>query len=202
MALREGPKAIETAADEALAARGVADLLDREASGYDAAVVCCTLDVGVDDAHVAIPVLGPGRVAMRIAASLAKRFSVAVAEPAGVEEMRRLAHSYGFGQQLASVRTLGIPIAELADDLACTAQAIAQAARSAARLDGASCLVIGSTAASAAVELAAELLADEPQPPTLIDPASCALLCAEALAVGITAGLPQPRSLPTAAVAS
>ncbi len=190
-ALHDGPPAIQTSADEALAARGVAKILEGAASRYDAVVVCCTLDVGVGG-DAAIPVIGPGWVGMRIAASIGGRFAVAVATSAGVADMRLLAKSYGFDSELVSVVSLGIPIVEQAADLPVTARAIAEAARATAA-DGARSLVIGCTAASAAVELAAGLLAGDPQVPVLIDPLACAVLCAEATAAGIDAGLPGPR---------
>ncbi|MGH2401331.1 MAG: aspartate/glutamate racemase family protein [Candidatus Limnocylindria bacterium] len=76
-----------------------------EAAGYDAVVPWGTLDLGVEEArHVTdIPVIGPGRTATNVAASLVDRFGVMVYGADQVALFRKLLRSWG-----SESRTVGI----------------------------------------------------------------------------------------------
>lgn len=68
-----------------------------EAAGYDAVVPWGTLDLGVEEARhlTSIPVIGPGRTATNVAASLVDRYGVMVYGADQVVMFRKLLHAWG-----------------------------------------------------------------------------------------------------------
>jgi allantoin racemase len=82
-------------------------LMQAEADGYDAAIIGCSADPGLDMAKrtVAMPVTAPLEAGLYLAAMLRQR--VAVLIPAGFDDARTLyedlAHAYGVERRIASV---------------------------------------------------------------------------------------------------
>jgi allantoin racemase len=181
LTIPRGPRTIQTAQDERAAAREVIPLVVDAAGDYDAVVVACTLDVGVGELRdrVSAPVIGPGLASMQLAVTLGGRFSIVVAMPDGVSEMSWLSRRHGYFDQLASVRSLGIPIEALTADRARTAAALVREAELAVAEDEAATVVLGCTLASSA---RAEAQAQVPHVP-LIDPLTWSIQVAEAAAL-------------------
>jgi allantoin racemase len=180
--LKHGPPSIETEADAEQAMPEMVDVAERAHADYDAIVVACVGDAGVPEvrARSCIPVIGPGEAAMQAASVLASRFSIIVATENGVPEMARLARGLGFGDRLASVRTLGIPIEALTDDQAATEAALVREAQAAAA-DGAGAAIVGCTAAADARHAACRALATSHPGFSIIEPLSWSVLFAEAI---------------------
>ena len=88
--IAKGPASIETEADEQRALPGTLQRVrEAEEGGYNAVVVGCVGDVGVEEARraVSIPVIGPGEGAIRLAQTWGARYSILIASPQGEASM-------------------------------------------------------------------------------------------------------------------
>lgn len=184
IALQEGPPSIETDEEVAQATPEILRVTEQSQNDYDAIVVGCIGDAGVASARQQsrVPVIGPGEAAMQLASIYGSRFSVIVATPNGVAEMSRLARTVGLGERLASVRSLGIPIASIAGDRSRTKVALVQQASLAADADGASSVIIGCGVAAPAWREAQKALAETNPGVRLIEPLTWAMVLAQSLA--------------------
>jgi allantoin racemase len=183
--LDRGPASIESVYELALAAPDtIAKIVEAERDGVNAVVCDCMGDTGVEGARelVSIPVIGPGETSMHMAAMLGHQFSV-------VHPLDRMSPLFdhhavrtGVTGQLASIRTVDIPVLELADRPRLLKALVDQSAR-AVREDGAHLIIFGCTGM---VGLAQQVedglrengIGDVP----VLDPAIVALKVAEALA--------------------
>jgi len=96
------------------AARAV---IEAEKAGYDAVVAWGTLDLGVEEARhlVDIPVLGPGRVAAHMAATLCQRFAVISTRSTSIKMHRAAIRSWGLEAWAVDYRYLDMPPMEMPD---------------------------------------------------------------------------------------
>lgn len=114
--IREGPSSIESAYDEAYAAREtLREVVRAEQEGADAAIIWCAGDANLVPARelVSMPVVGPAGASFHIAGMLADRFTVLTILSELKPWARRLVGSYGLEGRLASVRAIDIPVLEL-----------------------------------------------------------------------------------------
>ena len=88
------------------------------AMGYDAVVGTAFLDNGLDGARelVDIPVVGPAKTTMYLAATLANRFAVISAAGDLPKHIRALAKNLGVADRLAAVPTLKCTVADFLRD--------------------------------------------------------------------------------------
>jgi allantoin racemase len=88
--VREGPPAIECAVDHVRAAAEVLRCVEEEAGPWDAVIVWCAGDPGVEAARtlVDVPVIGPGEAMRALASTLGKRVC-GVPAPLPVLELRK-----------------------------------------------------------------------------------------------------------------
>lgn len=141
-----GPTSIESMYEEYLSVPGaLGRLSEAAADGFDAVVLGCFGDPGVDGARelVTIPVVGPGEAAMLFAAALGHRFSIITVLDSVIHPLRRLARDVGVDGKLASVRAVNIPVLELASDRRATYERMVEAGRLARDIDGADTLILG-----------------------------------------------------------
>ena len=183
--LDKGPASIESAYEAALAVPDtVAKIVQAENDGVNAVICDCMGDPGVEEARelVSIPVIGPGETAMHVAAMLGHRFSVV--HP--LERMNPLfdhhAAKTGVTRQLASIRSLDIPVLELDDRPRLLTALIGQSVK-AVEEDGAHLIIFGCTGMAGLAQqvedgLRENGIGDVP----VLDPAVLALKIAEALA--------------------
>jgi allantoin racemase len=162
--LSEGPSSIESVFEEVLAAPPtVAEALKAEADGYDAVIVDCFGDPGVQAARellTRIPVFGPGECSMHAAALLSQRFSIVTVTPSVVPMLHELAHRTGVAAKLASVRVIDIPVLAMHGDMAALQRAMGAQACAAVREDGADVIVLGCTGFMGCAEVVQTALAD------------------------------------------
>jgi allantoin racemase len=114
-----GPASIESAYEEYLSVPGTIErVVEAERSGFNGVVLGCFGDPGVDAMRemVDIPVVGPGEASMLLAASLGHRFSIVTVLSSIIPLLERLAWQVGVDRKLASVRTIDVPVLELARD--------------------------------------------------------------------------------------
>ena len=91
-------------------------IVKAEKDGFDAALVNCIIDPGVDTARcvVDMPVLGPGRTAIHIASMLADRIGFFC--PSGlVPHLHRFASSYGLSHFLHYVESVDLGPTDFSD---------------------------------------------------------------------------------------
>lgn len=115
--IKEGPDELDCNTDEAFAAAEmVKESIRAEREGFDAIVIYCFSDVGLDAIreNVRIPVIGPGEVSLAAAHMLCNRFTVLTSESANIPRTyRRLMRNGMARDKMVSVRALDIPIGEL-----------------------------------------------------------------------------------------
>jgi allantoin racemase len=127
---------------------------EAEEGGYDAVVIDCMADPGLDAARelVNIPVVGANESSCHLAAQIAPKFSIINIIPNVEYRLRILATQYGFLQHLASIVNVSIPVLELTRDPEKSIAKITEAAEKAVREDGASAIVFGCTGMASLVE--------------------------------------------------
>ncbi|SHI38415.1 allantoin racemase [Dethiosulfatibacter aminovorans DSM 17477] len=118
--IKRGPDELDCNTDEAFAAAElVKESIQAEKDGFDAIVIYCFSDVGIDAVreNVRIPVIGPGETALSAANMLCNRFTVITTERINIPRTyRRLMRNGIAREKMTSVRALDIPIMELRSD--------------------------------------------------------------------------------------
>lgn len=113
-----GPAAIQGADDGRAALPGLFDLFAKEMTGpagYDAAIIACFDDTGLETLKslCPVPVIGIGEAAFQLAMLLGHRFSVVTTLAVSVPVIERNLLRYGFAGRCAKVRATGIPVLDL-----------------------------------------------------------------------------------------
>lgn len=149
-ALDRGPHHVEYRYYEALVTPDVLHRIKRaENEGYDAAVIGCFYDLGLDEAREvseSMPVVGPAEATTHLATTLGESFSVVVGRRKWVPQMRDRIRKYGFGDHLASFRAADLGVLDFQADPDLTERRLREAARAAVEEDHAEVVVLGCTA--------------------------------------------------------
>jgi allantoin racemase len=141
-----GPVSIEGQFDEAFGAAGVAEQARLAAGeGFDATVIACFGDPGLDAAREALegPVIGIAEAAFHAASFIATGFSVVTTMTRTCVIAERLLHRYGFERACRGVHGTDIPVLALesvSDDVVAQIEA---AARHALARDRSGAIVLG-----------------------------------------------------------
>lgn len=179
-----GPASIECETDDALAVPGtLVKLVEAECDGVDAAIIDCMADPGLRPGRemVRIPVLGPSQTAMHLAAMLGHRFSFLTVLPRLRYQFEDLARRYGLEAELASVRSVNVPVLELETDVAHTRKLLAEQALRAVRDDGADAIIFGCTGMMGSAAHVRDALLDAGHDLPVIDPIPTAIQIAAAI---------------------
>ncbi len=155
LSIDKGTASIEGSYDEALNVPYILkNVKCAEKNGYDAVVLDCFGDPGLDAAReaVEIPVIGANQAAIHMASQLAGRFSVINILPETEHLIRSLIIKYGLIQNLASIRTIHVPVLELENNPELTLKKAVEAAEKAVLEDGAYSIVLGCTGMSPLVD--------------------------------------------------
>ena len=109
-----GPASIEGFYDEAMSLSGLLAVI-RDASEYDAVVIACFDDTGLDAARCLTekPVIGIGEAAYHIASMISNRFSVVTTLARSVPALEHNLHRYGLIARCARVRSSEVAVLEL-----------------------------------------------------------------------------------------
>lgn len=179
-----GPVTIESAYDEAMAVPPTLELVRRaNEQGYDGVILACFSDPGIHAAKEIsdIPVVGIQEASLHAAAMLGYKFSILTPLPRRIPHKHEEVRRYRLEESLASVRALGMSVAETDADPARTKRRILEVAALAAEEDGAEVMILGCAGmAGYAAEVERKLGV------VVIDPSAVALKFCEAL---IDAGL-------------
>ena len=115
--IKKGPDELDCNTDEAFAAAElVKESIKAEKDGFDAIVIYCFSDVGIDAIreNVSIPVIGPGETTLAAAGMLCNRFTVITTESVNIPRTyRRLKRNGIAREKMTSVRALDVPIGAL-----------------------------------------------------------------------------------------
>jgi allantoin racemase len=179
-----GPASIEGYYDGALAVPGMLrELKERQAAGYDAAIICCFDDTGLEAARMFcdVPVVGLCEAAVATAGFLAQRFSVVTTLERSRILIDNLVQRYGMGSR-AKVRASDIPVLELENASSGAIGKLRAEIERALAEDGAEAIVLG---CAGMTDLAREL--QEIYGVPVVDGVAAAVKQAEALvSLGLT----------------
>lgn len=144
--VEKGPSSIESSYEEMLSIPPTLDLLMQiEEEGYDAAIIGCFGDPGLEPARelLTMPVVGPCESSMLLAASLGHKFSVLTIFDTLIAGQEFLAVKAGVKEKLASVRATGIPVLELMSDQAATKARMIEVSNNCVEQDRADAIIFG-----------------------------------------------------------
>jgi allantoin racemase len=177
-----GPPSIEGYYDEAFAVPGMIEAM-RRAAAFDACVVACFDDTGLDAARCAVaqPVIGIGEAAFHMASLVAGRFSVVTTLSRSIAALTHNLVRYGLASRCARVRAADVAVLELEDTASRARERVSREIARALSEDGAEAIVLG----CAGMTDLAEALSKEHGVPVL-DGVACAVKLAEGL---VTLGL-------------
>lgn len=153
-----GPYAVETVEDRQAALPGVLALVaGGRQTGFDAYVLACFDDIGLDEARemVDVPVVGACEAGIAAARSLARRFTIVTTVATAVPVIHALLRRYGV-EDICTVRAAGVTVAEAAEPAGKGNRRLAAAIRLALEQDEAGAILLGSGGLTGrAAELAA-----------------------------------------------
>ena len=155
--------------------------LDAEARGIDAVVPYGTLDLGVEEARhaVGIPVVGPGRATVHLAATLVERFAIVCYDVAHVVMFTKLIRAWRVADDVTGIHPVDVVVTDMAAGRDHLRDRFVEVARRAVAEEGAQLIApLGMTMVP--VTLAAADLAEAVGVPVL-DPLATAMRTAELL---------------------
>ncbi len=181
-AVSEGPSSIESSYEEYLAIPAMADLaMRKEEEGYDAAIVGCAGDPGLDavrELATRMAVFGPGSSSFLAASMLGHRFGVLTPEGDMGRSNAELAFRAGVREKLAGSVSIGIPVLDMMTDKQTTLNKTLDVSKRFLKETGADTLVLGCM--TLAFLDFAETLEEELGIP-VVNPASVTLKFAESM---------------------
>lgn len=175
-----GPASIESAYEEYLSIGPVAEKIRAsETQGYDAAILGCFGDPGLDGLREIsdMPIIGPAGASMTFAATLGHGFSVITVPESVVPALKRLAWETGVLDALTSVRFIDTPVLELSKTRDETVTKMVEEGKAAIH-DGADTLVLGCMSMGF-LDVAEEMSGELGVP--VVNPAKAGLKLAESL---------------------
>lgn len=173
-----GPPSIEGYYDEAFAVPGMIEEM-RRAPPFEACIIACFDDTGLDAARCAVaqPVIGIGEAAFHMASLIAGRFSVVTTLSRSIPAIMHNLVRYGLAARCAKVRAAEVAVLELEDPASQARERISREIGRALSEDGAEAIVLG----CAGMADFAEALSQAHGAPVL-DGVGCAVKLAEGLA--------------------
>jgi len=198
---KEGPASVESMYEEYLAISGYAKSMVRlECEGFDAAIVGCAGDPGIDayrELCTDMLVIGPGMSSFHAAAQLGRKFTLLTVADSMIASSYELIQKSGLASKIASVRAVNIPVLDLAVNREETLEKLVRIGREAIHEDHADVLVLGCMS-MAFLQVAEEMQKLLGIP--VINPAKAALKLAESFASSFLqqskAAFPVPSKYP------
>lgn len=150
VSLKRGPWHLEYHYYESLVLVDVLHMVkEAENDGYDATVLGCFYDVGLQEAREVserMVVTAPAESTMLTACSLGDKFSIIVGRRKWIPQMMSNVTKYGLGSRLASFKAIDTGVLEFQKHQEATKARQLRAAREAVREDGAEVIILGCTA--------------------------------------------------------
>lgn len=183
-AIAQGPPAIESLLDEYSAIPQVLAELEKRRGEYDAFIIGCAGDAGLDCARemFSCPVVGPGEASLLLGPLGGKRFSIVTTNSARAASKSKLVREAGLEQRrLVSSLGVDVPVLEMRKAPERTMQALIHACRE-AKGAGAEVMIIGCMSL-AFLDPALLHRAEEESGMKIVNPVVAAVKLAEALVV-------------------
>jgi allantoin racemase len=178
-----GPASIESAYEEYLSVAPTAALLrDAEGDGFDAAILGCFGDPGLDalrEITTDLPVVGPGEAAFHLASMLGEQFGIVTVTDGVITPMRHLVARSGLSSRLAGIAVTGMPVLDMTEARDTAFTAVCERGRQLVHERDADVLVLGCMS-MAFLDVTAELEGELGVP--VVNPARAALHTAEMVA--------------------
>lgn len=155
-----GPASIQGPEDGEAALPGLMRVFDEamaEITGFDAVVIACFDDTGLQELKLRspVPVLGIGEAAFHAACLLGEKFSTVTTLPISVPIIESNITRYGFDARSCKVRASNVPVLSVGHK---TAESIKEEAKTALSEDGCNTIVLGCAGmADLASSMSAEL---------------------------------------------
>lgn len=146
VATKRGPASIESMYEEYLAIPETAtEVLNAQDLGYDAAIVGCFGDPGLDGIReiATMLVVGPASSSIAVATNLCRRFSILTVTDSIVGSLRELVWKAGGLDKLASIRAIGVSVIDLNKSPTESFHKMLEAAKNTIAQDDAEALVLG-----------------------------------------------------------
>jgi allantoin racemase len=174
----EGPESIEGYYDEAVSVPGLLHLI-RTTPSYDAVIIACFDDTGLDAARCLtdLPVIGIGEAAYHFASMLANKFSVVTTLARSVPALEHNLKRYGLATRCVRVRSSEVAVLELERPGSDACHRISAEIGRAVMEDRAEAIVLG---CAGMTDLAGRLAREHGLP--VLDGVTCAVRLAEAMA--------------------
>lgn len=175
--VKEGLPSIECRYDDAVSVPALLERVKAAARDrVDGIVINCFMDPGLKTARelVHIPVAGPAESAMLLASSLGQSFSVILPAASGAPIVVDEAIAYGVRDNLASVRSVEMAVAELSDHRRLTRELMVQAEKAMIE-DGAHVIILGCTGMCGVTARARQEIANRGYDVPVIDPTQAAI---------------------------
>ncbi len=123
-------------------------VMEDDKNGYDASVIGCFYDLGLDTAKEIsenMIIVGPAESSMKIASTYGHKFSIIVGRRKWIPQMENNVIKYGYKDRLASFRSLDLGVLDFHEDEEKTADIITEEARKAVEEDDAEVIILGCT---------------------------------------------------------
>lgn len=147
MTLDRGPSHLEYHYYESLVLPDVLhEVKNAENQGYDATVLGCFYDLGLDEAREvseSMPILAPAESTTHLASTLGDTFSVIVGRRKWIPQMRERVRKYGLESRLASFEPVGCGVLDFQADPERTHERLLEAGHHAVEEEGAEVLILG-----------------------------------------------------------
>ncbi len=142
----DGPASIESSVEEHLAIPGLLKGVKRaEEEGFDALIVGCFGDPGVEAARelATIPIIGPCEASLAASIPLGHQTSIITVLHNVIYSLRRVARVAGLESRLASVRAVEVSVLDLAKERSRVIETFVSEGKKALEEDGADVLIPG-----------------------------------------------------------
>lgn len=142
---KAGPESIESYYDEFLAIPGILEEVILSQNEFDAFVIACWGDPGVEAAReiTTKPVIGIAEASMYVANMIAARWGVVTTQHRALDMIEKTIYKAGFAHRCVSIRTTGIPVIETETARESTIDALESVGRLAIVEDKAEALCLG-----------------------------------------------------------
>jgi allantoin racemase len=140
-----GPESIESYYDEYLAIPGILETIVLTRHQFDAYVIACWGDPGLEAARelVVQPVIGIAEASMYVANMVAARWGVVTTQHRTRDMIEKTVYKTGFSHRCVSIRTTGIPVIETETARQATLDALEAVGQLAITEDRAEALCLG-----------------------------------------------------------
>lgn len=184
MVVKEGPASIESMYEEYMAVPATVRMaVEAEAAGYDAAIIGCAGDPGMDairELTSRMLVIGPGATSFHAACMLGHRFGVLETDDNMLQSCTEMAFKAGVLGKLASVASIDVPVLDMmaGSDVEGHRRKIVEVCRGMMKKDRVDVIVMGCMS-MAFMDVAEQVEAEIGIP--VVNPAKTAVKFAEAL---------------------